>query len=284
MEMHELVVVTGMSGAGKTSAMEAFENMAYRCIDNYPVVLLPELGEYIKEQKGTEKVALAVSLEDARKAIMILENMEWINLSVLFLDCSNEVLIKRYKESRRIHPLMISNRVSSLGDALMVEREDANRVAQLANYIVDTSNLKKKRFQKILLNYYDKENSQGITVTFESFGYKNGVPRDTDLLFDVRFLPNPFYVEQLRPLTGNDKAVYDYVMEKKETAVFIEKLKDLLDYLIEQYIIEGKQHLTIGIGCTGGQHRSVTLANYFTEYYGKRYRVNCFHRDAIDSK
>ncbi|MDD3026467.1 MAG: RNase adapter RapZ [Erysipelotrichaceae bacterium] len=281
-DRYEVVVVTGMSGAGKTSAMEAFETMAYRCIDNYPVALLPEFGEYLKNQPTTGKVALAIQIEEVQQAIMILENMEWLHVSVLFLDCSNEVLIKRYKESRRIHPLMISNKVSSLLDAITVEREDSNQVVKLANYIIDTTNLKKPKFQNILMEYYDQEKSRGMTITFESFGYKNGVPRDCDLLFDVRFLPNPFYIDELRPLTGNNKEVYDYVITKNETQIFIERLKQLLDYLLEQYVLEGKQHLTIGIECTGGQHRSVTLANYFADYYKGKYRVYRFHRDAFD--
>lgn len=245
MDRYEVVVVTGMSGAGKTSAMEAFETMAYQCIDNYPVALLTEFGEYLKNKSTTVKVALAVQIEEAQQAIMILENMEWLQVSVLFL-------------------------------------EDSNQVIKLANYIIDTTNLKKAKFQNILMEYYDQEQSRKMTITFESFGYKNGVPRDADLLFDVRFLPNPFYVDELRKLTGNNQEVYDYVLSKKETQVFIERLKLLLDYLLEQYVNEGKQHLTVGIGCTGGQHRSVSLTNYFSNYYKGKYRVYRFHRDALE--
>ena len=244
MDQVEIVIVTGMSGAGKTSAMACFENLAYRCIDNYPVALLTEFAELVQDNPKYQRVAMAVSLDDALKAIRLLSNLDWIHLTVVFLDCDDEVLVKRYKETRR------------------------------------STKLKGARFQNLLEDYFSKGKIDPFRITFESFGYKHGVPKDADLLFDVRFLPNPFYIEELRHLTGNDQAVYDYVIDKEETKVFIEKMTVLFDYLLKEYEKEGKMHLIIGIGCTGGQHRSVSLTNYFADHYSKVYQVHRLHRDA----
>ena len=257
MDQVEIVIVTGMSGAGKTSAMACFENLAYRCIDNYPVALLTEFAELVQDNPKYQRVAMAVSLDDALKAIRLLSNLDWIHLTVVFLDCDDEVLVKRYKETRRSHPLLISNKASSLIEAIEFERRLAEPISRLAHLVIDTTKLKGARFQ-----------------------YKHGVPKDADLLFDVRFLPNPFYIEELRHLTGNDQAVYDYVIDKEETKVFIEKMTVLFDYLLKEYEKEGKMHLIIGIGCTGGQHRSVSLTNYFADHYSKVYQVHRLHRDA----
>lgn len=280
MEKIEVVVVTGMSGAGKTQAMAIFENMEYRCIDNYPIALLKEFGDLLRTSIKYSKVAMAVSLGDAILAIRVLSNMDWVDLTVIFLDCDDEVLLSRYKQTRRSHPLMISNLASSLTEAIDIEREMAEPVSQLANIVIDTTLLKVSKLQDKLEIYFHKGNQEVFRVSFVSFGYKHGVPRDADLLLDVRFLPNPFYIEELRPLTGNDKAVYDYVMEQPETQEFIEKTKTYYDYLLKKYEEEGKMQMIIGIGCTGGQHRSVTLTNYFADYYSQYYQVYKWHRDA----
>lgn len=280
MEKIEVVVVTGMSGAGKTQAMAIFENMEYRCIDNYPIALLKEFGDLLRTSIKYSKVAMAVSLGDAILAIRVLSNMDWVDLTVIFLDCDDEVLLSRYKQTRRSHPLMISNLASSLTEAIDIEREMAEPVSQLANIVMDTTLLKVSKLQDKLEIYFHKGNQENFRVSFVSFGYKHGVPRDADLLLDVRFLPNPFYIEELRPLTGNDKAVYDYVMEQPETQEFIEKTKTYYDYLLKKYEEEGKMQMIIGIGCTGGQHRSVTLTNYFADYYSQYYQVYKWHRDA----
>ena len=276
----EIVIVTGMSGAGKTSAMACFENLAYRCIDNYPVALLTEFAELVQDNPKYQRVAMAVSLDDALKAIRLLSNLDWIHLTVVFLDCDDEVLVKRYKETRRSHPLLISNKASSLIEAIEFERRLAEPISRLAHLVIDTTKLKGARFQNLLEDYFSKGKIDPFRITFESFGYKHGVPKDADLLFDVRFLPNPFYIEELRHLTGNDQAVYDYVIDKEETKVFIEKMTVLFDYLLKEYEKEGKMHLIIGIGCTGGQHRSVSLTNYFADHYSKVYQVHRLHRDA----
>ena len=280
MDKIEVVVVTGMSGAGKTQAMAIFENMEYRCIDNYPVALLKEFGDLMRTSTKYAKVAMAVSLGDAILAVRVLSNMDWIDLTVIFLDCDDEVLLSRYKQTRRSHPLMIGNMASSLMEAIHFEREMADPVSKLANIIIYTTLLKPTKLQDKLEIYFHKGNQDTFRVSFVSFGYKHGVPRDADLLLDVRFLPNPFYIEELRNLTGNDKAVYDYVMEQAETKEFIEKTITYYDYLLKKYEEEGKMQMIIGIGCTGGQHRSVTLTNYFADYYSKYYQVYKWHRDA----
>lgn len=280
MDRIEVIVVTGMSGAGKTQAMAIFENMEYRCIDNYPVALSKEFGELLRTSTKYSKVAMAVALEDAILAVRVLANMDWIDLTVIFLDCDDELLLSRYKQTRRSHPLMISNKASSLSEAIDVEREMSEPVSKLANIVIDTSLLKTTKLQDLLETYFHKENQEVFRVSFVSFGYKHGVPKDADLLLDVRFLPNPFYIEELRPLTGNDKAVYDYVMQQKETQEFIEKTIAYYDYLLKKYEEEGKMQIIVGIGCTGGQHRSVTLTNFFADYYSQYYQVYKWHRDA----
>ncbi len=217
MDKIKVVVVTGMSGAGKTSAMAVFENMEYRCIDNYPVALLKEFGDLLRTSTKYNKVAMAVSLADAILAIRMLSNMDWVDLTVVFLDCQNEVLLSRYKQTRRTHPLMISNTVSSLTEAIIGEREISEPVIQLANIIIDTSLLKRSKLQDKLEIYFHSGSQDVFRVTFVSFGYKHGIPKDAHLLLDVRFLPNPFYIEELRDGTGNDQKVYDYVMNQQET-------------------------------------------------------------------
>ena len=267
MDKIEIVIVTGMSGAGKTTAMAAFENMAYRCIDNYPIELLGAFSEYLKDNTAYSRIAMAVSLDDAPKAIRFLSNVDWLNVSVIFLDCDDNIILKRYKETRRSHPILISNK--------------ARPISKEANVVIDTTQLKGNKFQQILENQFNHQSIDPFRISFVSFGYKHGIPKDADLLFDVRFLPNPFYVDELRNLTGNDKEVYDYVIDKPETQKFINKMTDLLDYLLDEYDKEGKTHVVIGIGCTGGQHRSVSLTNYFADHYSEKYHVHRLHRDAI---
>lgn len=280
MENIELIIVTGMSGAGKTQAMAVFENLGYQCLDNYPVALLNEFGELLRTTNEYTRVAMAVALGDAISAIRILSNLDWVNLTVVFLDCDDKTLLTRYKFTRRSHPLMIKNIASSLLDGIDFERKQAEPVSKLANIIIDTTLLKPKKLQDMIESSFHKGHQDIFRVSFVSFGYKHGVPKDADLLLDVRFLPNPFWEESLRSLTGNDKEVYDYVMEKEETKDFIKRTTEYFDYLIEQYNKEGKMSLIIGIGCTGGQHRSVTLTNFLAEHYSQYYHTYKWHRDA----
>lgn len=280
MDKIEVVFVTGMSGAGKTQAMATFENMEYQCMDNYPVALLKEFGDLLRTSNKYTKIAMAVPLRDAIFAIRVMSNLDWVDLTVVFLDADDKVLLSRYKQTRRTHPLMISNRASTLLEAISIEREIADPISKLANIVVDTTLLKPTRLQDKLEIYFHKGNQETFRISFVSFGYKHGIPKDADLLLDVRFLPNPFYIEELRNKTGNDKEVYDYVMEQPETKEFIQKTTQYYDYLLKKYEEEGKMQMVIGIGCTGGQHRSVTLTNYFADYYSKFYQVYRWHRDA----
>ena len=280
MERIQVVMVTGLSGAGKTSCMAVFENLEFQCIDNAPIELLEQFAELLQTSKEYTKVAYAVKLKDALKAARILSNLDWIDLSILFLDSNDDVLLKRYKQSRRTHPLLISARAASLQEAIEIERELAKPVLRISNKIIDTSMMKTNKLQQLIEDYYLHSETDPFRISFISFGYKHGIPKDLDLMFDVRFLPNPFYIDELREQTGNDKAVYDYVMEKKETQEFINVLTPTLDYLFKNFEQEGRMHVVVGIGCTGGQHRSVTLTNYFADYYAKKYQVHRLHRDA----
>ncbi len=276
----QVVLVTGMSGAGKTQAMAIFENLEYFCMDNYPVALLTEFGELLKTSASYTKIAMAVPIGDAMQAIRVLSNLDWINMEVVFLDCDNDAIIKRYKQTRRSHPLMITNMASTLSEAIDVERKEAEIIKAESNTVIDTTLLKPAALQDVIEATFNTGSKNVFRVCFESFGYKHGVPADADLILDVRFLPNPFYVEELRRKTGNDKEVYDYVMDKPETKIFVEKTIAYYDYLLKEYEKEGKMQVIIGIGCTGGQHRSVTLTNFFADYYEKYYQVYKWHRDA----
>ncbi len=278
---YEIILVTGMSGAGKTTAMAVFENLGFYCIDNYPVSILDAFTEMLKQGKFDYlKIAMAVRLNDAMDAIRILSNLDFVNVTTVFLDCDNEKILKRYKQTRRSHPMMIARQASTLTEAIQLERRMFDKLKSQGDRIIDTTLLKAKGLQDVLESAFNEGDTQVFRVSFVSFGYKYGVPKDADLILDVRFLPNPFYVEELRHLTGNDKAVYDYVMEKPETKIFINKTIDYFTYLLKEYEKEGKMQVIIGIGCTGGQHRSVTLTNYFASYYSQFYQVYKWHRDA----
>lgn len=278
---YEIILVTGMSGAGKTTAMAVFENLGFYCIDNYPVSILDAFTEMLKQGKFDYlKIAMAVRLNDAMDVIRILSNLDFVNVTTVFLDCDNEKILKRYKQTRRSHPMMIARQASTLTEAIQLERRMFDKLKSQGDRIIDTTLLKAKGLQDVLESAFNEGDTQVFRVSFVSFGYKYGVPKDADLILDVRFLPNPFYVEELRHLTGNDKAVYDYVMEKPETKIFINKTIDYFTYLLKEYEKEGKMQVIIGIGCTGGQHRSVTLTNYFASYYSQFYQVYKWHRDA----
>ena len=278
---YEIILVTGMSGAGKTTAMAIFENLGFYCIDNYPVSILDAFTEMLKQGKFDYlKIAMAVRLNDAMDAIRILSNLDFVNVTTVFLDCDNEKILKRYKQTRRSHPMMIARQASTLTEAIQLERRMFDKLKSQGDRIIDTTLLKAKGLQDVLESAFNEGDTQVFRVSFVSFGYKYGVPKDADLILDVRFLPNPFYVEELRHLTGNDKAVYDYVMEKPDTKIFINKTIDYFTYLLKEYEKEGKMQVIIGIGCTGGQHRSVTLTNYFASYYSQFYQVYKWHRDA----
>lgn len=282
--MH-FIIVTGMSGAGRSSAMRILEDDGYFCVDNLPVSLLPtfmQLTEDSSEQ--IKKVALGLDIrvgeEALRETASVLKEMRGSGhqFEILFFEASTPVLVKRYKETRRLHPLAKGGRIDS---GIEVERQLLTDLKQSADYIIDTSTLLIRELKQEMERIFQKgEGSCNFYLTFVSFGFKYGIPTDADLVFDVRFLPNPFYIEELKPLTGNDAPVYDYVMSFPNAKEFLDKCRDMLEFLIPNYIVEGKNQLVIAIGCTGGKHRSVTLTNaLFKEYENSEYGCKKEHRD-----
>lgn len=279
------VVVTGMSGAGKRTAMKMLEDVGFYCVDNLPVPLIEKFMELVATPNGEiNKVALGLDVRadqpfgDAQRVLNKLRENGYL-FEILFMDAGDAVLLKRYKETRRMHPLSPNGRVE---EGVNKEREILQETKQKADYVIDTSNLLTRELKEEIDHIFVRnEEYNSLMVTILSFGFKNGIPADADLVFDVRFLPNPFYIDELKHKTGNDKAVQDYVMDFPESSVFLGRLTEMLDFLIPNYIKEGKHQLVIGIGCTGGKHRSVTLAN---ELYAKmkdhgNYGVKLYHRD-----
>lgn len=286
------VIVTGMSGAGKSTALKMLEDMGYFCVDNLPVPLIPKLAELFTVP-GTEfnKTALGVDIRSGQKFSELERKFkeldeEGIQYEILYLECSDEVLVKRYKETRRFHPLSGSD--SRVDKGIAKERELLGFLRKRADYLVDTSHMltRELRYELNKIFVQNKE-YKSLYITVLSFGFKYGIPSDADLVFDVRFLPNPYYIDELRPLSGNDREVRDYVMENDKAVVFLKKLEDMIEFLIPNYIEEGKTQLVIGIGCTGGKHRSVTLANELyklldnKETYGIRIEHRDIEKDAV---
>lgn len=274
-----------MSGGGKRTALKMLEDEGFYCVDNLPVDLLDKFVEIISSPGSEhEHVALGLDVRSTQKFDDVQEALnklkeEGNNFEVLFMDCDDATLVRRYKESRRMHPLSPEGRVE---DGINKEREVLKTTRQKADYIIDTSNLL-TRDLKTELNRIFIQNKEynSLMVNIVSFGFKNGIPQDADLIFDVRFLPNPFYIEELKEKTGNDVEVQEYVKGFKETTEFMDKLTDMVRFLIPNYVKEGKHQLVIGIGCTGGQHRSVTLANeLYRQLLDKgSYGLKITHRD-----
>lgn len=275
-----VVIVTGMSGAGKSTALKVLEDVGYFCVDNLPIPLFPKLAELLKVQ-DTEfnKIALGLDIRGGQEFFELEKMLKGINCEIVFLDASDSVLIKRYKETRRTHPLIAQG---SIGNGLQKEREILEPIKKKADYIIDTSLLLTRELKQALQKIFvDNQEYKNLYLTVVSFGFKYGIPSDADLVFDVRFLPNPYYIEELRAKTGNEKEVQDYVMSNGKADIFLQKLKDMVEFLIPNYITEGKHQLVIGIGCTGGKHRSVTLANALYDYFKQKnqYGVRIEHRD-----
>ena len=274
------VIVTGMSGAGKSTALKMLEDVGYFCIDNLPLALLPKLVEILRVP-STEfnKVALGIDIRGGQNFTDLEEMLKDVSYEMLFLDSGDSVLVKRYKETRRTHPLANEG---NIWEGLEKERRVLEPIKKNADYIIDTSLLLtrelKRELQKI---FVDSQEYKNLYLTIVSFGFKYGIPNDADLVFDVRFLPNPYYIEELRPKTGNDPEIQEYVMNNGKAEEFLDKLQDMLEFLVPQYIAEGKHQLVIAIGCTGGKHRSVTLANALYHYFEKsnEYGVRIEHRD-----
>ena len=279
------VIVTGMSGAGRSTALRALEDAGYFCVDNLPISLIEKFSELIYPgNTEVTKVALGIDIRSGKVFNELAATLEeltvaGVNYEILFLDSSDEVLVKRYKETRRTHPLAQNGRVA---DGIQEERKRLEFLKKQADYIIDTSNLLTRELKQELDKIFvQNKNFKNLVITVLSFGFKYGIPTDSDLVFDVRFLPNPYYYEELRKLSGNDKPVQDFVMGFEVSHRFLDKLIDMIQFLIPNYVLEGKNQLVISIGCTGGKHRSVTLANKLYERLRNNadYAVRIEHRD-----
>jgi UPF0042 nucleotide-binding protein len=280
----DVVIVTGLSGAGKTQAVNCMEDMGYYCIDNMPPGLIKNFIELSLQDKITiEKAAFVVDIrggeffDDFNSSLVDLKKAS-VSFKVIFLEASDEVLIRRFKEVRRTHPLSGTPNIS---EGITMERQKLAAIRSISDYIIDTSSMKSADLKAEISNLLttDKDSFK-VTISVMSFGYKNGIPLDADLVFDVRFLPNPFYLASMKNLSGNSKKVQDYVMKFEETTVFIEMVYKMVNYLIPLYVREGKSHLVIAFGCTGGQHRSVVLTNMLEEMLKKEdYSITKIHRD-----
>lgn len=279
------VIVTGMSGAGKSTALKILEDQGYFCADNLPIPLIEKFAELSwNQQREYDKVALGMDVRsgsEIQSIQAILERLvvKGISYEILFLDASDSVLLKRYKETRRSHPLAKDGRID---EGIRKERQAMAFLKEHADIILDTSTLLtrelRSEMEKIFVNRVEYRN---IYITVLSFGFKYGIPADSDLVFDVRFLPNPFYVDELKHKTGLDQEVQDFVMKYEEAHTFLHKLEDMVEFLLPNYVSEGKNQLVISIGCTGGKHRSVTLAEHLHRYLSRHteYGLKIFHRD-----
>lgn len=278
----QLLIVTGMSGAGKTVTVKSLEDLGYFVVDNLPPELLSSFWELINSSNDFDKVAVVIDLrvksfyKDLVVEINSLEDNSKAHATILFLDASDDVLVSRYKETRRLPPLAQSG---SLLDGIKKEREALESIKNLSNYIIDTSKLTAKDLKEQLVKKFSDDQTHVFSIEVMSFGFKYGIPIDADIVIDVRFLPNPFYIPQLKPFTGLDRKVFDYVMEKEQTQIFYHKFLDMLFTAIPGYIEEGKEKLTIAVGCTGGQHRSVSIAIQLAKDLSKKYPVDISHRE-----
>lgn len=281
----KLVIVTGMSGAGKGTAVKIMEDMGYYCVDNLPIPLVEQFVDFtLQSEDELEKVAVSIDIRNSNALSELEEVLErirqkGIRFEILFLEAEDSVLVKRYKETRRSHPLAGGGRIDK---GIGLERKKLAFLKEQADYIIDTSRLLQRELKAELERIFVRdEDYRNLYITVLSFGFKYGIPTDSDLVFDVRFLPNPYYVEGLRQKTGNDIEIQDFVMQYKEAHEFLDKLEDMIKFLIPNYVTEGKTQLVISIGCTGGKHRSVTLAN---ELYDRLkecsdYGIKIEHRD-----
>ncbi|MBP3888890.1 MAG: RNase adapter RapZ [Cellulosilyticum sp.] len=278
------IIVTGMSGAGKSSAINFFEDMGYYCVDNLPPTLIKSFAELIAMQENkVSKVVLGIDTRGGGLFADLMDSLQELvecghTYEIIFFDCSEVELIKRYKETRRLHPLARGERIE---EGIRKEQEILKEIKEEASHIIDTSYLLPKDTRGVLYKIYCEEESfDSLMITIVSFGFKYGIPIDADLVFDVRFAPNPYYIPEMRPCTGNDEIVRDYVMQFDVTQEFLAKLEDMTSFLIPNYKKEGKNQLVIAIGCTGGKHRSVTIANAMYDFLEKKgHTVIKQHRD-----
>jgi UPF0042 nucleotide-binding protein len=282
MKDDRFLIITGLSGSGKTIASRALEDLGYYCIDNLPAKLIPSFVDlWSRKEVEIEKVALVVDIREAGFETEFPEVLKLIRKKIspqlIFLEASDETLIKRFSESRRPHPLTGRKSVT---ESVHLERERLAAIKSMADEVIDTTSLNIYQLKEHLTKRFLKEKHEKMQIVVVSFGYKYGIPLDSDLVFDTRFLPNPFYIDELRNKTGKSKAVREYVLKEGETKKFLARLYRFVDFLIPRFINEGKSHLTISTGCTGGRHRSVVLADKLNEYLKKKkYNVRSYHRD-----
>lgn len=285
----KFLIITGMSGAGKSSAMRVLEDIGYYCVDNMPPALIPKFAEVCSHSsRNIERVALVIDLRGGDMFNELFDSLNElkeakIEYEILFLDSTDETLVQRYKQTRRTHPLAIGEAITN---GIRRERELLSEVRSRAKYIIDTTSLQTADLRdEIRAICLDEKDYKGIVINVISFGFKYGVPIDVDLLFDVRFLPNPYYVPELKQKTGMNKEVRDYVNSFKQTGAFVSKLEDMIEFLIPHYVEEGKHQLIIAVGCTGGKHRSVTIAESLGKFLQKKsYRVVIQHRDYLKER
>jgi len=284
----KLIIITGLSGSGKTAVSHFLEDLGFYCVDNLPCKLIPKLIE-LWEKKGEELVERVALVLDIREKGFLRDfpgiykslKAKGIPTELIFLEASDETLLRRFKETRRPHPLSPEK---SIIEGIKEEREKLEPIRKMADWVFDTSDLSVTQLKEIIIKRYSEKKEKPISVSIVSFGYKYGLPIDSDLVFDVRFLPNPYYIDSLRSISGRSKKVKDYLLSLPETNNFLKRLYDFLDYLLENFIREGKSYLTISIGCTGGKHRSVIIADELKKYLQKNnYEVKVFHRDVNKS-
>ncbi|MHB1652395.1 MAG: RNase adapter RapZ [Desulfitobacteriaceae bacterium] len=281
----QLIVITGLSGAGRTQAMQSMEDQGFFCVDNLPPAFIVKFAELCAQSRG--KISKAAIVCDLRGGAFFdslseaLQNLgaEGFGYEILYLEASDETLVRRYKESRRRHPLSPQGRIL---DGIQAERLQLEELRGKAHKIIDTSNLSAQELRKQVAELFGKQQGPGqMTVSVITFGFKYGIPLDADLVMDVRFLPNPYYVQELRPLTGEHPLVRDYVLASAMAQEFMRRYLALLEYILPYYLSEGKTHLVLGVGCTGGQHRSVAIGEHLREFLQEQeYPVNLKHRDA----
>lgn len=285
----EIMILTGMSGAGKTFVGNVLEDYGYYCIDNIPVALLTQFIDlYLHQENQNGKVAFVVDVRGCNDFSLLLTMIRQIKSDdehtarLIFLDCANETLIKRYKESRHVHPLVLSKNIT-LNKALIEEREMLAACKQEADFVIDTTHLTTTACREYVISILSGGETPVMNISLVSFGFKNGAPLDADLMFDVRCFPNPFYIPELKNLTGLDDAVYEYVTSFEETKAFLSNLYQLIDQLLPLYQDDGRSHLTIAIGCTGGKHRSVTVVRALAEHLRVNRRIKAYisHRDIL---
>ena len=281
----EFIIISGLSGAGKSKAASFMEDMGFFCVDNLPAPLIPKFAELGVAGTGEyDRVVLVTDVRSGTNFSALFQSLEALKgmkcpYRILYMDASDDVIIKRYKETRRSHPL--AEECDSLEGAIALERRMLAPLRERAEFVVDTSDLSTAKLRGELLRLFGRGSQEGaMTVSVTSFGFKHGLPREADLVFDVRFLPNPYYVQELRPRTGLDDGVRDYVFSGGAAGEFLEKLQDLVGFLLPKYVEEGKTALVVAVGCTGGHHRSVAIAHALAAYIrGRGYPVTESHRD-----